>query len=183
MRSLLSVACASSNLQPNQSFRNQAVACLKCYQSNKSLFCVCSCPLTKTFSCISFNYHLPSLLLSSSPAFPLPFLPLFILPIYSSLLCCPTWPLITPPIGCAPLALRWLCPLPECHLCPRSASASPLHPPRGPLRSRSIDRQKSGMATSVSADGALDPSLVRIPVDVQLHHKHHCPTKKSDIYK
>ncbi|XP_029971991.1 MAP7 domain-containing protein 2 isoform X8 [Salarias fasciatus] len=47
----------------------------------------------------------------------------------------------------------------ECHLCPRSASASPLHPPRGPVRSRSIDRQKSGMTTSVSADGALDPSL------------------------
>ncbi|KAM6923546.1 uncharacterized protein map7d3 [Xenentodon cancila] len=48
---------------------------------------------------------------------------------------------------------------PECHLCPRSASASPLHPPRGPVRSRSIDRQKSGMTTSVSADGALDSSL------------------------
>ncbi|KAM7417404.1 hypothetical protein PAMA_017184 [Pampus argenteus] len=48
---------------------------------------------------------------------------------------------------------------PECHLCPRSASASPLHPPRGPVRSRSIDRQKSGMTTSVSADGALDHSL------------------------
>ncbi|XP_034546527.1 MAP7 domain-containing protein 2 isoform X12 [Notolabrus celidotus] len=47
----------------------------------------------------------------------------------------------------------------KCHLCPRSASASPLHPPRGPLRSRSIDRQKSGMTTSVSADGALDPSM------------------------
>ncbi|XP_029297037.1 MAP7 domain-containing protein 2 isoform X10 [Cottoperca gobio] len=46
----------------------------------------------------------------------------------------------------------------KCHLCPRSASASPLHPPRGPVRSRSIDRQKSGMTTSVSADGALDPS-------------------------
>ncbi|XP_038555973.1 MAP7 domain-containing protein 2 isoform X9 [Micropterus salmoides] len=45
------------------------------------------------------------------------------------------------------------------HLCPRSASASPLHPPRGPVRSRSIDRQKSGMTTSVSADGALDPSM------------------------
>ncbi|XP_041653022.1 MAP7 domain-containing protein 2 isoform X16 [Cheilinus undulatus] len=41
----------------------------------------------------------------------------------------------------------------------RQASASPLHPPRGPVRSRSIDRQKSGMTTSVSADGALDPSL------------------------
>ncbi|KAM8733464.1 uncharacterized protein map7d3 isoform 8-T8 [Acanthopagrus schlegelii] len=39
------------------------------------------------------------------------------------------------------------------------ASASPLHPPRGPVRSRSIDRQKSGMTTSVSADGALDPSM------------------------
>ncbi|XP_029020190.1 ensconsin isoform X14 [Betta splendens] len=48
---------------------------------------------------------------------------------------------------------------PECHMCPRSASASPLHPPRGPVRSRSIDRQKSGMPTSVSADGALDPSM------------------------
>ncbi|XP_078116467.1 uncharacterized protein map7d3 isoform X3 [Sander vitreus] len=48
---------------------------------------------------------------------------------------------------------------PECHLCPRSVSASPLHPPRGPVRSRSIDRQKSSMTTSVSADGALDPSL------------------------
>ncbi|XP_056457154.1 ensconsin isoform X3 [Gadus chalcogrammus] len=48
----------------------------------------------------------------------------------------------------------------ECHMCPRSASASPLQPPpRGPLRSRSIDRQKSGMTGSVSADGALDPSL------------------------
>ncbi|XP_035506529.1 ensconsin isoform X2 [Scophthalmus maximus] len=39
------------------------------------------------------------------------------------------------------------------------ASATPLHPQRGPVRSRSIDRQKSGMTTSVSADGALDPSL------------------------
>ncbi|XP_029020191.1 MAP7 domain-containing protein 2 isoform X15 [Betta splendens] len=47
----------------------------------------------------------------------------------------------------------------KCHMCPRSASASPLHPPRGPVRSRSIDRQKSGMPTSVSADGALDPSM------------------------
>ncbi|XP_061691699.1 ensconsin isoform X4 [Syngnathoides biaculeatus] len=50
---------------------------------------------------------------------------------------------------------------PECHLCPRSASAAILHPPRGPLRSRSIDRQKNGMTTSVSADGALDPSLAK----------------------
>ncbi|XP_047440460.1 MAP7 domain-containing protein 2 isoform X10 [Mugil cephalus] len=41
----------------------------------------------------------------------------------------------------------------------QTASASPLHPPRGPVRSRSIDRQKGGMTTSVSADGALDPSL------------------------
>uniref|UniRef100_H3DHG8 MAP7 domain containing 3 n=1 Tax=Tetraodon nigroviridis TaxID=99883 RepID=H3DHG8_TETNG len=51
---------------------------------------------------------------------------------------------------------------PECHLCPRSASATPLHPPRGPVRSRSIDRQKGGMTTSVSADGALDPSLMSL---------------------
>ncbi|XP_077464771.1 uncharacterized protein map7d3 isoform X24 [Stigmatopora argus] len=42
---------------------------------------------------------------------------------------------------------------------PDKTSAAPLHPPRGPLRSRSIDRQKNGMTTSVSADGALDPSL------------------------
>nr|XP_057918836.1 ensconsin isoform X2 [Doryrhamphus excisus] len=49
---------------------------------------------------------------------------------------------------------------PECHLCPRSASATHLHPPpRGPVRSRSIDRQKNSMTTSVSADGALDRSL------------------------
>ncbi|KAM9835506.1 uncharacterized protein map7d3 isoform 11-T11 [Syngnathus typhle] len=42
-----------------------------------------------------------------------------------------------------------------------TASANPIHPPRGPLRSRSIDRQKNGMTTSVSADGALDPSLTK----------------------
>ncbi|XP_067375336.1 MAP7 domain-containing protein 2 isoform X7 [Channa argus] len=42
---------------------------------------------------------------------------------------------------------------------PDKTSASPLHPPRGPVRSRSIDRQRSGMTTSVSADGALEPSL------------------------
>ncbi|KAM9849985.1 uncharacterized protein map7d3 isoform 5-T5 [Aulostomus maculatus] len=42
---------------------------------------------------------------------------------------------------------------------PDKTSASPLHPMRGPVRSRSIDRQKGGMTTSVSADGALDPSL------------------------
>ncbi|CAB1325364.1 unnamed protein product [Coregonus sp. 'balchen'] len=48
----------------------------------------------------------------------------------------------------------------ECHLCPRSASASPLNPmQRGPLRSRSIDRQKSAtLPTSASAD-QLNPSL------------------------
>ncbi|XP_051505159.1 ensconsin-like isoform X9 [Myxocyprinus asiaticus] len=40
----------------------------------------------------------------------------------------------------------------ESHLCPRSASASPLQPPaRGPLRSRSSDRKKVP-STSVSAD-------------------------------
>ncbi|KAL6117456.1 map7d3 [Pungitius sinensis] len=44
------------------------------------------------------------------------------------------------------------------------ASASPLNPPRGPVRSRSIDRQKSGMTTSVSADGALDPSTKDRPL-------------------
>ncbi|XP_060904410.1 ensconsin isoform X15 [Labrus mixtus] len=42
---------------------------------------------------------------------------------------------------------------------PDKTSASSLNPSRGPVRSRSIDRQKSGMTTSVSADGALDPSL------------------------
>ncbi|XP_037315875.2 MAP7 domain-containing protein 2 isoform X12 [Pungitius pungitius] len=52
----------------------------------------------------------------------------------------------------------------QCHLCPRSASASPLNPPRGPVRSRSIDRQKNGMTTSVSADGALDPSTKDRPL-------------------
>ncbi|KAF7228549.1 MAP7 domain-containing protein 2 isoform X13 [Nothobranchius furzeri] len=53
---------------------------------------------------------------------------------------------------------------PECHLCPRSASASPLHPSRGPVRSRSIDRQKSGMTTSKSASEALDPSQKEKPL-------------------
>ncbi|XP_008418923.1 ensconsin isoform X10 [Poecilia reticulata] len=47
----------------------------------------------------------------------------------------------------------------ECHLCPRSASPSPMNPARGPLRSRSIDRQKSGMTTSKSASEALDTSV------------------------
>ncbi|XP_029918527.1 MAP7 domain-containing protein 2 isoform X13 [Myripristis murdjan] len=42
---------------------------------------------------------------------------------------------------------------------PDKTSAGPLHPPRGPLRSRSIDRQKSGMTTSASADAALDRPL------------------------
>ncbi|XP_031718544.1 MAP7 domain-containing protein 2 isoform X7 [Anarrhichthys ocellatus] len=42
---------------------------------------------------------------------------------------------------------------------PDKPSATPLVLPRGPVRSRSIDRQKSGMTTSVSADGALDPSM------------------------
>ncbi|XP_036425005.1 ensconsin isoform X4 [Colossoma macropomum] len=42
--------------------------------------------------------------------------------------------------------------IPESHLCPRSVSASPLQPiPRGPLRSRSTDRQK-GPPNSASAD-------------------------------
>ncbi|KAM9741078.1 uncharacterized protein map7d3 isoform 12-T12 [Menidia menidia] len=50
---------------------------------------------------------------------------------------------------------------------PDKPSASPLHPPRGPLRSRSIDRQKGGMTTSVSADGALDPSLKDKPLSSQ----------------
>ncbi|XP_036403608.1 ensconsin-like [Megalops cyprinoides] len=41
----------------------------------------------------------------------------------------------------------------ESRLCPRSASASPLHP-RGPLRSRSIDRK--GPPSSASSDAAAD---------------------------
>ncbi|XP_058857458.1 ensconsin-like isoform X5 [Acipenser ruthenus] len=42
----------------------------------------------------------------------------------------------------------------ESHLCPRSASASSIHPPKGPLRSRSIDRQKGGPPSTASSDGA-----------------------------
>lgn len=48
-----------------------------------------------------------------------------------------------------------LCPLLESHLCPRSASASPLQPANrtSPLRSRSSDRQKNTPAsTSASSD-------------------------------
>ncbi|XP_034037590.1 MAP7 domain-containing protein 2 isoform X9 [Thalassophryne amazonica] len=37
-------------------------------------------------------------------------------------------------------------------------SASPLLPTRGPVRSRSIDRQKNNSTTPVSADGAVDPA-------------------------
>ncbi|XP_034037591.1 ensconsin isoform X10 [Thalassophryne amazonica] len=47
---------------------------------------------------------------------------------------------------------------PECNLCPRAVSASPLLPTRGPVRSRSIDRQKNNSTTPVSADGAVDPA-------------------------
>ncbi|XP_041076971.1 ensconsin-like isoform X3 [Polyodon spathula] len=43
---------------------------------------------------------------------------------------------------------------PESHICPRSASASSIHPPKGPLRSRSIDRQKGGPPSTASSDGA-----------------------------
>ncbi|XP_056624955.1 ensconsin isoform X7 [Triplophysa dalaica] len=43
----------------------------------------------------------------------------------------------------------------EFHLCPRSASASQLHPPARPLRSRSSDRKK-GPTTSASADAISD---------------------------
>ncbi|XP_034037588.1 MAP7 domain-containing protein 2 isoform X7 [Thalassophryne amazonica] len=46
----------------------------------------------------------------------------------------------------------------ECNLCPRAVSASPLLPTRGPVRSRSIDRQKNNSTTPVSADGAVDPA-------------------------
>ncbi|XP_014840142.1 PREDICTED: MAP7 domain-containing protein 2-like isoform X12 [Poecilia mexicana] len=42
---------------------------------------------------------------------------------------------------------------------PDKTSPSPMNPARGPLRSRSIDRQKSGMTTSKSASEALDTSL------------------------
>ncbi|XP_041111954.1 ensconsin isoform X10 [Polyodon spathula] len=41
----------------------------------------------------------------------------------------------------------------ESHLCPRSASASSIHPPKGPLRSRSIDRKKGGPPSTASSDG------------------------------
>nr|XP_020445558.1 MAP7 domain-containing protein 2-like isoform X13 [Monopterus albus] len=41
---------------------------------------------------------------------------------------------------------------------PNKTSASPLHPLRGPVRSRSIDRQKSGVTTSLSTDRAPNPS-------------------------
>ncbi|KAM4585925.1 uncharacterized protein map7d3 isoform 14-T14 [Fundulus diaphanus] len=59
----------------------------------------------------------------------------------------------------SPVAIVVSSPSPEKP--PRSgqASASALNPPRGPVRSRSIDRQKSGMTTSKSASEALDSSL------------------------
>ena len=48
----------------------------------------------------------------------------------------------------------------ESHLCPRSASASPLHPPRVPLRSRSTDRK--GPPSSPTSDGAPEGAQVRL---------------------
>lgn len=102
VRSLLSVASVSSHLQPHQTAEIKLLPALNA-NFNKSHFCVCFFPLTQTSSCMPSNYHLPSHFLPFSPAFP----SLFIhLPIYSSLLCCPSWPLITPPIGCDSLALR-----------------------------------------------------------------------------
>uniref|UniRef100_A0A1A7X1B1 MAP7 domain containing 3 n=1 Tax=Iconisemion striatum TaxID=60296 RepID=A0A1A7X1B1_9TELE len=44
------------------------------------------------------------------------------------------------------------------------ASASPLHPPRGPVRSRSIDRQKSSMTASKSASEAFDTTQKEKPL-------------------
>ncbi|XP_069468910.1 MAP7 domain-containing protein 3 isoform X6 [Ambystoma mexicanum] len=57
--------------------------------------------------------------------------------------------------------------LPESHLCPRSASAismnNQVHTPKGPMRSRSIDRQTSAPAASVSSAEAISPESIQKP--------------------
>ncbi|XP_069468913.1 MAP7 domain-containing protein 3 isoform X9 [Ambystoma mexicanum] len=53
------------------------------------------------------------------------------------------------------------------HLCPRSASAismnNQVHTPKGPMRSRSIDRQTSAPAASVSSAEAISPESIQKP--------------------
>ncbi len=103
-----------------------------------------TCMTDLTYTCVLCFYH-PFPLLPSSLYLPLS------VPSY-------TFALLTHSAACDVPSLlslavhRWLCPLPEFHLCPRSASASTMQPSaRGPLRSRSSDRKK-GPTTSVSAD-------------------------------
>lgn len=106
--------------------------------------------------CNLFCFYHPRFLLSSSVSLYISvsiFLNIF------ALLCSPTRLLATSLPCCSLAAPHWLCPLPEFHLCPRSASASQLHPPARPLRSRSSDRKK-GPTTSASADAISDMTEV-----------------------
>nr|XP_033801613.1 MAP7 domain-containing protein 3 isoform X3 [Geotrypetes seraphini] len=61
----------------------------------------------------------------------------------------------------------------ESHLCPRSASAifisAPVHTPKGPIRSRSIDRQKVTSAASISStDASSQESAQKSEIEKQM---------------
>lgn len=84
VRLLLSATHVSSNLQPNQSFKNQAVSSPTVLYLTNHLF-LCSCPLQK-HSPVSFNHHIPSPSLSH---FLILSFPLSLSLSFDSLLFCP----------------------------------------------------------------------------------------------
>lgn len=80
-------------------------------------------------------------------------IPILFSPLYTSCLCFTHWPACGPFPGSTHPILGWPYPLSESHLCPRSVSFTPLPSTRGPLRSRSIDRQKNApSSTSASSE-------------------------------
>lgn len=106
MRLLLPAPHVSCIPQPIQSFRNQACYLLKVlYLTNRFFFFVLLSPHKTLLHFFQPSSAPPSSLFLSHFPFLFPSI-LFIHSFGSLLLCCPTWPLITPPIGCAPLALQ-----------------------------------------------------------------------------
>ncbi|XP_062856531.1 ensconsin isoform X5 [Trichomycterus rosablanca] len=68
---------------------------------------------------------------------------------------------------------------PESHLCPRSVSASPLQPStRGPLRSRSTDRQKNTAASTSASTSASSDSLSTIAQKSEKSKRFTSPSEK-----
>ncbi|XP_062856530.1 ensconsin isoform X4 [Trichomycterus rosablanca] len=67
----------------------------------------------------------------------------------------------------------------ESHLCPRSVSASPLQPStRGPLRSRSTDRQKNTAASTSASTSASSDSLSTIAQKSEKSKRFTSPSEK-----